>query len=98
MKVRNPHIYSTAPDEIEYEDLNYYYANYSRQVEPFTFLEAFVDFTPNSIYNDVITLRKGSGYMSASFVPEVDLLTSTLIAGPSFPFPMRSLNQSRYPW
>ena len=23
---------STAPDEIEYEDLNYYYANYSRQV------------------------------------------------------------------
>ncbi|KIJ61433.1 hypothetical protein HYDPIDRAFT_96610 [Hydnomerulius pinastri MD-312] len=35
-----------ASDEIEMEDLNYYYANYSR------------------IYNDVITLRKGSGYMT----------------------------------
>jgi len=35
-----------APDEIEMEDLNYYYANYSR------------------IYNDVITLRKGSSYMT----------------------------------
>ncbi|TFK20520.1 cytoplasmic protein [Coprinopsis marcescibilis] len=34
------------PDEIEMEDLNYYYANYSR------------------IYNDVITLRKGSSYMT----------------------------------
>ncbi|KZT28104.1 DUF155-domain-containing protein [Neolentinus lepideus HHB14362 ss-1] len=35
-----------APDDIEMEDLNYYYANYSR------------------IYNDVITLRKGSSYMT----------------------------------
>lgn len=35
-----------APEDIEMEDLNYYYANYSR------------------IYNDVITLRKGSGYMT----------------------------------
>ncbi|KAK7046652.1 DUF155 domain-containing protein [Favolaschia claudopus] len=35
-----------APDEIEMEDLNFYYANYSR------------------IYNDVITLRKGSSYMT----------------------------------
>ncbi|KAF9226400.1 DUF155-domain-containing protein [Gyrodon lividus] len=35
-----------APDGVEMEDLNYYYANYSR------------------IYNDVITLRKGSGYMT----------------------------------
>ncbi|KAF7300694.1 DUF155 domain-containing protein [Mycena chlorophos] len=35
-----------APDEVEMEDLNYYYANYSR------------------IYNDVITLRKGSSYMT----------------------------------
>ncbi|KAF5390100.1 hypothetical protein D9757_003840 [Collybiopsis confluens] len=34
------------PEDIEMEDLNYYYANYSR------------------IYNDVITLRKGSGYMT----------------------------------
>ncbi|KAF8136948.1 hypothetical protein EV363DRAFT_1253257 [Boletus edulis] len=34
------------PDEVEMEDLNYYYANYSR------------------IYNDVITLRHGSGYMT----------------------------------
>ncbi|KAJ7136004.1 hypothetical protein C8R44DRAFT_769452 [Mycena epipterygia] len=35
-----------AVDEIEMEDLNFYYANYSR------------------IYNDVITLRKGSSYMT----------------------------------
>ncbi|KAK1226863.1 sporulation protein rmd1 [Marasmius sp. AFHP31] len=35
-----------AQDDVEMEDLNYYYANYSR------------------IYNDVITLRKGSGYMT----------------------------------
>ncbi|OCH93952.1 DUF155-domain-containing protein [Obba rivulosa] len=35
-----------APHGVEMEDLNYYYANYSR------------------IYNDVITLRKGSGYMT----------------------------------
>ncbi|KAF8970219.1 hypothetical protein BDZ97DRAFT_1792500 [Flammula alnicola] len=35
-----------ALDDIEMEDLNYYYANYSR------------------IYNDVITLRKGSSYMT----------------------------------
>jgi len=35
-----------APDDVEMEDLNYYYANYSR------------------IYNDVITLRKGSSYMT----------------------------------
>ncbi|THU81579.1 DUF155-domain-containing protein [Dendrothele bispora CBS 962.96] len=34
------------PEDIEMEDLNYYYANYSR------------------IYNDVITLRKGSSYMT----------------------------------
>ncbi|KAK2461006.1 hypothetical protein APHAL10511_006947 [Amanita phalloides] len=35
-----------APEDVEMEDLNYYYANYSR------------------IYNDVITLRKGSGHMT----------------------------------
>ncbi|PPQ87682.1 hypothetical protein CVT25_011449 [Psilocybe cyanescens] len=35
-----------ATEDIEMEDLNYYYANYSR------------------IYNDVITLRKGSSYMT----------------------------------
>ncbi|KAH9835276.1 DUF155-domain-containing protein [Rhodofomes roseus] len=35
-----------APHDAEMEDLNYYYANYSR------------------IYNDVITLRVGSGYMT----------------------------------
>ncbi|TEB31865.1 DUF155-domain-containing protein [Coprinellus micaceus] len=35
-----------APEDVEMEDLNYYYANYSR------------------IYNDVITLRKGSSYMT----------------------------------
>ncbi|KZT10261.1 DUF155-domain-containing protein [Laetiporus sulphureus 93-53] len=34
------------PQEVEMEDLNYYYANYSR------------------IYNDVITLRVGSSYMT----------------------------------
>ncbi|CAL1708860.1 unnamed protein product [Somion occarium] len=35
-----------APEDMEMEDLNYYYANYSR------------------IYNDVITLRRGSSYMT----------------------------------
>ncbi|KIY64408.1 DUF155-domain-containing protein [Cylindrobasidium torrendii FP15055 ss-10] len=35
-----------APEDVEMEDLNFYYANYSR------------------IYNDVITLRKGSSYMT----------------------------------
>ncbi|KAF4616968.1 hypothetical protein D9613_008523 [Agrocybe pediades] len=35
-----------ASEDVEMEDLNYYYANYSR------------------IYNDVITLRKGSSYMT----------------------------------
>ncbi|TFY51304.1 hypothetical protein EVG20_g11063 [Dentipellis fragilis] len=35
-----------APHDVEMEDLNFYYANYSR------------------IYNDVITLRKGSSYMT----------------------------------
>ncbi|KAG6827601.1 hypothetical protein H0H92_011174 [Tricholoma furcatifolium] len=35
-----------APEDVEMEDLNYYYANYSR------------------IFNDVITLRKGSSYMT----------------------------------
>ncbi|KAG6379724.1 DUF155-domain-containing protein [Boletus reticuloceps] len=39
------------PDEVEMEDLNYYYANYSR------------------IYNDVITLRHGSGYMYVGSYP-----------------------------
>ncbi len=34
-----------AVEDIEMEDLNFYYANYSR------------------IYNDVITLRKGSSFM-----------------------------------
>ncbi|KZS97150.1 DUF155-domain-containing protein [Sistotremastrum niveocremeum HHB9708] len=34
------------PDDVEMEDLNFYYANYSR------------------IYNDVITLRRGSSYMT----------------------------------
>ena len=34
-----------AAQDVEMEDLNFYYANYSR------------------IYNDVITLRKGSSYM-----------------------------------
>ncbi|KAL5498674.1 RMD1 [Sanghuangporus vaninii] len=34
------------PEDIEMEDLNYYYANYSR------------------IFNDVITLRRGSGFMT----------------------------------
>ena len=36
---------SSAAQDVEMEDLNFYYANYSR------------------IYNDVITLRKGSSYM-----------------------------------
>ncbi|KAH7882362.1 DUF155-domain-containing protein, partial [Phlebopus sp. FC_14] len=44
--IRRFEVGKLATDEIEMEDLNYYYANYSR------------------IYNDVITLRKGSGYMT----------------------------------
>ncbi|KAH6900895.1 hypothetical protein BKA70DRAFT_1388749 [Coprinopsis sp. MPI-PUGE-AT-0042] len=44
--IRRFEIGKLASDEIEKEDLNYYYANYSR------------------IYNDVITLRKGSSYMT----------------------------------
>jgi uncharacterized Rmd1/YagE family protein len=35
----------SAAQDVEMEDLNFYYANYSR------------------IYNDVITLRKGSSFM-----------------------------------
>lgn len=37
-------------EDIEMEDLNFYYANYSR------------------IYNDVITLRKGSSFMYVKLV------------------------------
>ncbi|KAL4073573.1 DUF155-domain-containing protein [Scleroderma citrinum] len=44
--IRRFEIDRLAPEDVEMEDLNYYYANYSR------------------IYNDVITLRKGSGYMT----------------------------------
>ncbi|KAI6006954.1 DUF155-domain-containing protein [Pisolithus albus] len=44
--IRRFEVERSAPEDIEMEDLNYYYANYSR------------------IYNDVITLRKGSGYMT----------------------------------
>ncbi|KAG7097586.1 hypothetical protein E1B28_004923 [Marasmius oreades] len=44
--LRRFEVEALAADDIEMEDLNYYYANYSR------------------IYNDVITLRKGSGYMT----------------------------------
>ncbi|KAI6107848.1 hypothetical protein EV401DRAFT_2076942 [Pisolithus croceorrhizus] len=44
--IRRFEVERSAPEDIEMEELNYYYANYSR------------------IYNDVITLRKGSGYMT----------------------------------
>ncbi|KAJ8590068.1 DUF155-domain-containing protein [Rhizopogon salebrosus TDB-379] len=44
--IRRFEVERLAPDDMEMEDLNYYYADYSR------------------IYNDVITLRKGSGYMT----------------------------------
>jgi len=40
-----PGVIFSAAEDVEMEDLNFYYANYSR------------------IYNDVITLRKGSSYM-----------------------------------
>jgi hypothetical protein len=40
-----PGVILSAAEDVEMEDLNFYYANYSR------------------IYNDVITLRKGSSYM-----------------------------------
>ncbi|KAK0232377.1 hypothetical protein EDD85DRAFT_775059 [Armillaria nabsnona] len=45
-----------APEDVEMEDLNYYYANYSRRVP------LWLQFI--KIYNDVITLRKGSSYMT----------------------------------
>ncbi len=47
------------------EDLNFYYADYSRSVRstPLHILANFL--LPRRIYNDVITLRKGSSYMSA---------------------------------
>ncbi|KAH9923299.1 hypothetical protein B0H21DRAFT_814964 [Amylocystis lapponica] len=44
--IRRFEVEKLAPHDVEMEDLNYYYANYSR------------------IYNDVITLRKGSSYMT----------------------------------
>ncbi|KAF8662362.1 hypothetical protein AX16_001167 [Volvariella volvacea WC 439] len=44
--LRRFEIEKLAPEAVEMEDLNFYYANYSR------------------IYNDVITLRKGSSYMT----------------------------------
>ncbi|KAF8553352.1 DUF155-domain-containing protein [Imleria badia] len=44
--IRRFEVDKLGPDDVEMEDLNYYYANYSR------------------IYNDVITLRHGSGYMT----------------------------------
>ncbi|KAL0070291.1 sporulation protein rmd1 [Marasmius tenuissimus] len=49
-----------APDDVEMEDLNYYYANYSR------------------IYNDVITLRKGSGYMCGLSLFSLDSLLTRI--------------------
>ncbi|KAI6139624.1 hypothetical protein EDD17DRAFT_342872 [Pisolithus thermaeus] len=48
--IRRFEVERSAPEDIEMEELNYYYANYSR------------------IYNDVITLRKGSGYMYAPLI------------------------------
>ncbi|KAG6888465.1 hypothetical protein C0992_008433 [Termitomyces sp. T32_za158] len=44
--IRRFEVEKLASEDVEMEDLNYYYANYSR------------------IYNDVITLRKGSSYMT----------------------------------
>ncbi|KAI6159054.1 hypothetical protein EDD17DRAFT_1762762 [Pisolithus thermaeus] len=48
--IRRFEVERSAPEDIEMEELNYYFANYSR------------------IYNDVITLRKGSGYMYAPLI------------------------------
>ena len=45
------------------EDLNFYYANYSRCVWLSSPDDLCLVFTAFSIYNDVITLRKGSSYM-----------------------------------
>ncbi|CAK5272895.1 unnamed protein product [Mycena citricolor] len=47
-------------DAIEMEDLNFYYANYSR------------------IYNDVITLRKGSSYMSVRGIDNLSIASDML--------------------
>jgi len=53
----------SAPDDIEMEDLNYYYASYSRCVSTL-FISLLDLLSPfHRIYNDVITLREGSSYM-----------------------------------
>ncbi|KAG6831154.1 hypothetical protein H0H87_006084 [Tephrocybe sp. NHM501043] len=52
-----------APEDVEMEDLNYYYANYSRWVRQFRFVEWAAEIA-HRIYNDVITLRKGSSSMT----------------------------------
>lgn len=46
------------------EDLNFYYANYSRYVWLISSLKVAI-LIRLRIYNDVITLRKGSSYMYA---------------------------------
>lgn len=46
------------------EDLNFYYANYSRCVQSLALKSTTADSSRQCrIYNDVITLRKGSSFM-----------------------------------
>lgn len=51
------------PDDVEMEDLNFYYANYSRYVVKCLAQSLGLNTFTYSIYNDVITLRRGSSYM-----------------------------------
>lgn len=53
-EIRRFEVERLAPEDIESEDLNWYLADYSRCVHQ----------TNVSIYNDVITLRRGSSYMT----------------------------------
>lgn len=50
------------------------------------------------IYNDVITLRKGSSYMCVTFATHSDVLMFIQQIGPNYHCPMQYLNQSKYHW
>ncbi len=52
-----------APEDVEMEDLNYYYANYSRCVLCSRRFRSIPQRGHLRIYNDVITLRRSSGFM-----------------------------------
>ena len=76
-------------EDVEMEDLNFYYADYSRSVDTPSAAQ-HIRLTPDRIYNDVITLRKGSSYMYA--IPRVLLAGADGITGQSYPSHMLFLN------